>query len=621
MNRVARAFSPMGRLCPALLVLFVALAGACSTTHYVKEADKEVYGFIVQRTPEVLGMDPNFTIDEVDVSLEGLPMVTEQEVQDFLGEAGEAEVGSCIISLEKALDIAVKNSREYQTRKESLYLQALSFTEIRQRYTPVFGGRATGTYTAQNKDVTKRSGSARLAYAAPDQIEQLGDLTGTPADLLSAYADLVESAATVSGVNAPHVAIEQERSISGTTSLNATMLMKGGAQIAIGLTSNFLRFLTGDPRVSASSALTAGIQQPLLGANRRTAAETLIQAERDLLYSLRSFTRFRKSFSIDVASAYYRVLQSRDRVRNGWLNYQSYQKDLARARAEAEAGVITKTDLGRTEEEELRSRNGWITAVQAYEDSLDRFKIRLGLPTDAKVVLDDNELEQLIARGPMPAPGFSLKDAILIAAAARLDYYNRRDRLDDAIRKLELAEDGLQPDLDLALSAGVNSKPGDRFQELDFKRYTWDLGLDLDPKLNRKGVRNRYRSALISYASAQRGFEEFEDTIKLDVREAWRALEQARISYEIQKNSVAVSERRVLELELKREIGDVNALDVIDSQNALLAARNSLSGALVDHTLANLRLWLDMGILYIKENGQWEDVTDVEQYSASNSPL
>ncbi len=38
--------------------------------------------------------------------------------------------------------------------------------------------------------------------------------------------------------------------------------------------------------------------------------ENLTLAERNLLYALRDFTRFRKQFSVDTAAAYYRVLQS-----------------------------------------------------------------------------------------------------------------------------------------------------------------------------------------------------------------------------------------------------------------------------------------------------------------------
>ncbi len=603
---------------PFLAALAVLVALGCSTMHHRESADREVYQLIAERTPEVPGMMPLFRIDPVDLSLEDLPVVTEEPVAvfegkpgKFLGKDGEAEVGAHILSLEKALEIAVKNSREYQSHKEALYLEALAFTETRQRYRPVFSGKAGGDYSVRTRDAVKLSGSAQVAQAAPGLITDLGALTGAPADLLSDYANVIEAAATATGANAPHTAIEQERSVSGMTSFDVNMLMKGGAQIAVGLTSNFLRFLTGDPDVSTSSALVGTITQPLLGSNRRTAAEIWTQAERDLLYHLRSFTRYRKSFTVNIASAYYGVLQRRDEVRNAWLGYQAFLKDLERAAAEAAVGRITESDLGRTREEELRTNNQWIRAIQNYQDGLDEYKILLGLPTDAKIVLDDTDLERLMERGLMPEPDFTLEGAIKVALAARLDYYTERDQLDDSARQLKLAQDDLKPDLDLDLGGSVNTKPGDHFEDFDFKRYKWSLGLDLDPKLNRKKVRNRYRKSLINYEEAKRSFERFEDDIKLRVRQAWRELEQARISYEIQQNSLKESERRVLHQELLLEAGQGKALDRIDALNALIRARNSVSTALVSHTTANLRLWRDMGILYIKENGQWEDITDV----------
>jgi len=600
----------------ALGAAFVFLSAVgCSTAHYREAADRETYGLIAQRTDEVPGMSPDFTIEQTGILLEGLPLVTQKDAEawPFLGQAAQAEVGANILSLEKALDIAVNNSRDYQSRKETLYLQALSLTEIRQRYRPVFAGHASGTYAVQTQDVSEVSGLGRVAETAPDLVVAIGNLTGAPADLLNAYADLVEASVELTGVTEPHVSVEEERSVSGTTSVGVSMLMRGGAQVAVGLTSNFLRFLTGDPRVSTSSALIASIEQPILGSERRTAAETLTQAERNLLYALRTFTRYRKGFSIDVASSYYRVLQSRDAVRNNWLGYEAFKKDLERAQAEADVGRKTKTDLGRTKEGELQARNRWVNAVRSYQNDLDKFKINLGLPVDAKVVLDPGELDRLMEQGPMDSPGFTLDDAVQVALAARLDYYTGRDRLDDAARQVKLAADGLKPDLSLALDAGVDSGADGDFNELDFKHYAWNLGLDLDPKLNRKSVRNRYRTALINGAAENRDFEDLGDNIKLGVRQAWRDLEQARISYEIQRNSLEESERRVLHQELLRELGEGKALDMIDAQNDRTRALNDLSTALVNHTTAYLRLWFEMGILYIKQNGQWETVTDVEK--------
>ena len=130
--------------------MLVILTG-CTTSHYRKSADRDIYRIIGQRTPEVPNMDSNFTIEQTNtVSLEGLPVVT--NVEEFLGADGDAEQGAYILSLEEALDIAVHRSRAYQTRKEQLYLTALSLTLARHAFTPIFSAGAQGDYSADMTD-------------------------------------------------------------------------------------------------------------------------------------------------------------------------------------------------------------------------------------------------------------------------------------------------------------------------------------------------------------------------------------------------------------------------------------------------------------------------------------
>jgi outer membrane protein TolC len=131
---------------------------------------------------------------------------------------------------------------------------------------------------------------------------------------------------------------------------------------------------------------------------------------------------------------------------------------------------------------------------------------------------------------------------------------------------------------------------------------------------DRKPERNAYRNALISYDQAARGFEESRDQVKLEVRQAWRNLQQAQVSYQIQEIGVELNERRVREQELLFQAGRGSAIDQVDAQNSLIASQNELTAALVQHTIARLSFWRDMGILYIKENGQWEDIKD-DNYS------
>src|ERR1019366_2929445 len=95
------------------------------------------------------------------------------------------------------------------------------------------------------------------------------------------------------------------------------------------------------------------------------------------------------------------------------------------------------------------------------------------------------------------------------------------------------------------------------------------------------------------------------DQIELQVRDSWRTLEQARRAYQISEIGVKLAERRVEEQELLAELGRAKALDQVDAQNSLLSSKDQLTQALVAHTVARLQFWDNMGILYIKDNGQW----------------
>jgi outer membrane protein TolC len=592
------------------VVAVVCIAG-CSTTHYAKSADKEAYRVLAEKTPGVPGMDPNFTIEaEALPPLDGLPAA--EGAPPYLGEAGTGEAGAHVLSLEKALELAVKHNRQYQNEKESLYLQALSLTLDRHRYTPIFSGAGEAAYGRSTRDAEEFGTAARLIEGAPDLINQLGALTGTPGDLLSAYGNLVQAAGAAAGLDRAGTRIVDERDVSGGTALGVDLLLKGGGRIAVNLTTNFLRFLTGDPRVDNASALVGSFTQPILrGGGRKVAAEQLTQAERNLLYQLREFTRYRQEFTVRICSSYYGVLQDRDVARNNWQAYQSFIKNAERQRAFAEEGRLKQAELGRVLQAELSSENNWVGSVRRYKQSLDAFKIELGLSTDAQVVLDDKELRDLAQRGIIH-PRITTEEAVEVATTARLDLYTQRDQREDAARRVDVAANALKPGLDLVVGTSVSSLDNNRFSQFDFNRARLNVGLDTDLPLERKSERNQYRGALIEQERSIRELELAGDNVKLEVRNAWRELDQAKRAYEIAQQTVELNKRRVEEQDLLAELGQVIAQNQVDAQNDLNESMNNLTAALIGHTIARLEFWRDMGILFIKENGQWEEVTDGE---------
>jgi outer membrane protein TolC len=594
-------------LCAAAAAL-AALAG-CAAHRYAEKADAEVYRIIEDKSPRVPGMEPAFTIEQ-DASwkpLEGLP-ATDAHNPAFGDSSGNGSVYQ--IGLEQALAIAVRNNRQYQSRKEAVYLQGLSLTLDRHAFTPIFSGGADADFARRTRDVSADSHFTEGLDRATGIIGQLEALTGQPADLLRDYAAVVAEAGALAGLDEPRTRIVDERDVSGSASAGVDLLLRGGGRIALGLTTTFLRFLKGDGFTDSGSQLLATFTQPLLrGAGADIAAEQLTQAERDMLYALRDFARFRKVFVVGVCSDYYGVLRNRDVVINNWQALQNFERSVARERAFATEGRRTPAELGRLEQALLSRENSWVEALRRYRESLDQFKILLGLSTDAPLVLDSAELDRLRDEG-LNHPEISDEDAVAVALAARLDLYVQRDRVADAERKVAVAENALLPRATLIANARMDTPPGGNYTDLDRQRMRWGVGIDLDPDFDRLPERNAYRRALIDLARAGREHTLAEDNVKLEVRAAWRNLDQARRNYEIALRGVALNERRVEEQDLLAELGRATALDQVDAQNDLTDAQNALTAALVTHTLSRLAFWRDMGILYVKPNGQWEEVTD-----------
>ena len=548
----------------------------CSANYYRNSADKEAYSAIRNKTPVVTNMESQFSIDYTNsLNLEPLPIAT--QTNDFLGPAAAVEVGARVLSLETALAIAVKNSRLYQNAKEQLYLSALSLTLSRHQFAPLFSAGGSGSYEQAAVEIVPVRTNAVLSD------------------------NLVE-----------------ESAVRGGASVGAAWLIRDIGRISAAFTTDFLRFLSGDPRSLVSSELGATFSRPLLrNAGYKAEMENLTQTERDLLYGLRDFVRFRKTFTVQVASTYYQVLGGRDAARNSYLNLDSSRRAGERTRSLANEGRTTQTDLGRIEQQELSAEGAWISAVRNYQRALDDFKILLGIPVETRVVLDEQELRNLNIR----QPDIKVEEAIRIALAARLDYQNTVDQQADSHRKTLLAKNFLKTQLDLTASGSIASAQENGGIPLpDLDRYRWNAGVNLDLPLERKAERNTYRAALIAESRSQRALELRRDEIELQVRESWRTLEQARRTYEISEIGVKLAQRRVEEQELLAELGRAKALDQIDAQNALLASTDQRTQALVAHTVARLQFWENMGILYIKDQGQWVEGSPTLSLNTAKPP-
>ena len=581
------------------LTISALLLGSCTPGQMRKSADNEVTKILLGKARHV----PNAgtTLHDIapppPISLDG--MKTSNKTEAFLGDRAFIDKNARLLPLDETLKLAVVHSRTYRTQKESLFLGALDLTLARHDFSPILTATGQSDYLNTQTPTLQTLQVPNPAYAK--------------AQAAAAKATSTTSTATASTTT---VAVPQflqrqittlvtDNTLTSHGNLGVSVLTATGARIAADFTTDFLRFITGNLTKTSDSTLAVTLSQPLLrGAGFRATMENLTQSERDLLYSVRDFSQYRKTFTVDISTQYYQTLQARDAARNAYLAFTAFSKSLETVRALNVKGRAPSAQVGLIEAAALRYKRQWINAIRNYEQSLDDLKIAIGVPVETPILLDQKDLENL----SMEDTDMTLDQAIQTALVTRLDLSNSRNRLEDSARRVKVAAQDLLPQLDLTGRYQISGNPKSDQVNLNTQRRKLGGGLDLDLRLDKKGDRNAYRAALIAQQKAERDAELAEEQVKAQIRADWRDLDVAKKQFEISKYNIGRSELRLEEESLKEELGTGTARDLIDAQQDLIGARDALVSALVSHTITRMKLLKDMGILYIKKDGSWINV-------------
>lgn len=623
----------LGRLAQGALVALCALAG-CTPAWYRQNADRTAAELIAAKQVQAFGHTQPFTIETPADTLRRQLMIGQELTYSSPASLGadalapiphwpekqaypEMEAAEpvepirtgILLTLNDALQVAAGNSRDFQSRKEDVFTSALTLDLRLDEFRNTFAGALAGDY------ITDLSGDGVFG------------------------------------------------GIDSTGSLSWTRRLRSGAVLTSRIAVDLVALLTAPRGESMGIVWDSSVTVPLLrGAGAHIVTEPLTQAQRNVVYSLYSLGRFKRTLAVRVASEYLSVLQQQDQVDNAAANYRSLIESGRRARRLADAGRLPEIQVDQARQDELRARDRWISALQAYEQRLDSFKLTLGLPTDSQIVLDRAELERLAAVAqerlagagaaydvletgtdpstepstqpstvtaavpaaqepivlvpPDRAGGGPLEmdpvEAVRIALEHRLDLRTAQGQVYDAQRDVVVAADALKAGLTLSATgaAGAGRSLGSANlpnAQLRPEKGVYTAGLRLDLPLERTAEQNAYRISYINLERTVRSVQQLEDQIKLDVRSELRTLIQARESYSIQVEAVALAERRVASTQLFLEAGRAEIRDVLEAQEALVSAQDARTAALVDYRVAELELQRDMGVLEIDEKGLWSE--------------
>jgi hypothetical protein len=456
----------------------------------------------------------------------------------LLGPPVDEMSGVRVFGLFDALQYAIQNSRNYRSRTEDLYLSALDVTLERHLFTPRPFAQTSTIYEGGQFDADYRSA-----------------------------LNVTQSAG-----------VRQQ-------------LPYGGEIVAEGLV-RFIQAINDNSESGEEASLVLRGSIPLLRGAGMVNLEPLIDSERRMVYQVRTFEEFRRSFVVDISSSYFSLVNAQSRINNNLIRYVNAVNLVARLEDLYAAGRQNFLQVQQARQQRLDAQNQLITSQQDYQNQLDDFKILLGMPVDDRLEIVGVALQ-------VPVPDLRNIDFISIAEKHRLLLQTARDQVEDARRGISIASNGLLPDLDLTASGRIGNRADTAAANIDSRTATYSAGATLDWPLDRLRERNNYRAALIDFERSQRNLVATRDTIAADVRTAARAVESALFTLDIQRRSIDLAQRRV---EYSNELliqGKAQARDVTEAQNALLNAQNSFDRAKADLQIQILRLLRDTGTLRV----------------------
>ena len=290
------------------------------------------------------------------------------------------EVGQITLDRNSAVELALLESPEYQTQLENLYLSALDVTYQRFRFDWQFYGGNDTFFTADG----------------PDR----GAVGGSSSSLLTVDTDA------------------QLRKLFAT-----------GGELVVQAANSLVWQFAGPDDYTAHTLLDFTFLQPLLRAGGRDVVlENLTESERALLANIRQMERFRREFYAQIVAGrnavsgpvrggiglgsvnagargssvggIMRLMLDQILIRNQESNVEGLRDSLDQLTAFNEAGRVKLLQVEQARQSLISSQIRLLQIKNNYQNSLDSFKIELGLPPQLELQIDDRMLEPFLLMNP-----------------------------------------------------------------------------------------------------------------------------------------------------------------------------------------------------------------------------
>lgn len=334
-----------------------------------------------------------------------------------------------------------------------------------------------------------------------------------------------------------------------------------------------------------SSDVRLLLTQPLLrGFGPNATGFDVVNSRRAREAQERALVASRQRLAVQVASAFYQVLQQRQLLHVSRQSLRRSQNLQTASEARLAVGLVSKLDVFRAQLQAAQAEEAVVRAESSLQGALEQLRYLMGLAPTEAVEPEDLTL-------PEPAPADSEDVAALVAEAlrGRVELQEARDQVADARRSLSLARQNLLPQLDLNLGF-TQAGFGTDFRSALATDRRWTFSFSTAYPLERGADRAGRAVATIEERARERGLRQRELEVEAEVRQAVRERARIRKSVDLQRRAVDVAEQQHQLATLRYQRGLASNFDVVDAEANLVIARSALVTLLGSYQVAGLEL-------------------------------
>ena len=290
--------------------------------------------------------------------------------------------------------------------------------------------------------------------------------------------------------------------------------------------------------------------------------------------------------------------------RTVWNAVDTVAKEIqAGNQAKGKAGVLAAVELLDSEFGVAQREQDLLVAEKNVKDASDSLSVLIQYGVGSELVPADS-----ITVEPMEV---SEPEEMAIALRKRPDLQDAKVGLETEEFRTKVARNEILPAVSLTGSAGLGGLApgyGDALDELKSGNSPfWSIGVTLSYPLGNNAAKADLAAGLLQERQAETRIRSLTESIRLDVRNALRALDTSWRQVGAAQKGVDLGEARLASFLKRGKVGLATTTDILQAESDLTSARETLTAARVAYQGAQTLLWKATGELLEQQGIRIDD--------------